>query len=508
MPVKRVRVDHSLEKQILCGMIVSDQFLRDITPIYNHDYLEISYASIIATWCLRFYERYEKAPGKAIQQIFNHWTRTNPNPEQQIFIEEFLATLSDEFEHSSFNADYLLDKAVSHFKARSLKNLAEDIEHSLSQNDVEEAENALNEFRHVEITLSNGIDPLDDESVIKAAFEEKQEPLFKVPGKLGELMNDQLVRDSFIFFLAPEKRGKTWLMQFFADQARRARCNVAVFQLGDMSEKQYVRRQHISLAGKSDLKKYCGDILVPVLDCELNQKDICNRKERKGEGGVYEDGVKGSFDDYDEHIPCIECSRMKIRQNPFKGAVWYYLRKKVEPLCWKEAYDNGVEYKKLIRSKGFKLVTHSSDSCSISMIDSQLKKWEEQEDFIVDVLILDYMDIAASEGGNEDSRNQINKKWKRARRLSQDRHLCLISCSQADAASYYIANLTKSNFSEDKRIFAHVTAAYALNQTEEEKDQGLCRVAPLVTREDAYRESYNVTIGQSLACGKPYLFSY
>lgn len=508
MGIKRRKIDTALERQILTGMIVSDTFLREVRNIYKPEYLEIGFAPIVAKWCLDYYEQYTKAPKEVIKDIFRRWCKENDDEEKQEFIKEFLHTLSDEYEHGDkFNAEYLIDKTETHFKARAFKLLAGDITACLSKNDVEEAENVLSDFRKVERVTSRGIDPFDDKEAIHSAFNSTMEPLFKVPGALGRLWNSQLTRDSFIGLMGPEKRGKTWWLMFLGNQAHRGRCNVAEFQVGDLSEAQRVRRQHIYLSKKSDLSKYCGELLVPVLDCEYNQKDTCEKKYRLGSYGIIDkDGnVEEDFDP--KYKICTLCQKKSPRD--FKGALYHELRPAVDPLTWREAWKAGQEYKNKVRAKGYKLSTHSNNSINVEGIRNILKLWEDQEGFIPDVIIIDYADILAPErGGTKEFRHQQNETWKALRRLSQDLHCCVITATQADAASYGQKSVTRANFSEDKRKFAHATAMYALNQTPEEKRKGLMRIGPLVVREDDYDENYNVHVGQCLQIGRPYLFSY
>lgn len=509
MAVKRTQIDTALEKQILIGMIVSTEYLRDVTPIYMPDLLEIKFAPIVANWCMTYYNTYKKAPGLLIQELFESWERNNTNSEQIKYIDDFLATLSDEHEHADkFNAPYIMDKTLVYFKKRSYQLLSDDLRYHTQNDNIEDAEQTLNEFKKVERLVSKGIDPFNDMSAIQSSFDNNYEPLFIVPGKLGELMNDQLTRDSFIALLAPEKRGKSWWLQQLGMWAHRGRCNVVEFQVGDMSEPQRVRRQHISLARKSDKLKYCQSLLIPVLDCENNQKNLCDSRNRaSNKWGVYEDGEKLPFEDAPDHNPCTYCSN--IKGSNFKGATWQYKRAPVEPLEWREAYKVSQEYLKRVRPKGYKLFTYPSRSINVTQIKAQLDLLERTEGFVPDVILIDYADILAPEpNSSNEERHRKNETWLALRGLSQLRHCCVITASQADAASYYQTSITKSNFSEDKRIFGHVTAMFALNQTIEEKLAGIMRIAPLVIREDAYDESYNVHVGGSLAIGCPYLFSY
>jgi len=509
MAVKRRKVDTLIERQIIIGMIVSTQYLREMIQLYTADLLEIQYGPIIAKWCIDFYQQYEKAPNEDIKELFEDWLKTKPDDELVTYIEEFLDTLSDEFEHAEkFNVEYLMDKTVKYFKLRSAKNLRDELDFCLEQNDIEAAEDAIADYHKVEREVTEGIDPFDDEESIQSAFENKSEPLFKLPGALGRLLNDQFTRDSFVVFMAPEKRGKTWWIQMLSMFAHKARCNVAFFSCGDMSKDQQVRRIHISLSRKSDMAKYCGELLIPILDCEKNQKDICTKKCRKSHGyaivdseGVFE------FEDAPDHVVCTVCQKDDPRE--FQGAVWHKKRPAVKPLTWREALAAGKEYKKRIRAKGFKLATFPSDTLSVSGMKRQLDIWERTEGFVPDVILSDYMDIKApEENSGSDSRSIENKKWKAGRRLSQELHCCFISLTQSDAASALVPLITREHFSEDKRKFAHVTAMYALNQYGDEKQRGILRVGPIVVREDEFNDQRCVHVLQCLQIGAAYIASY
>jgi len=506
MTIKRTKVNTQIERQILTGVIVSDRFLKDILPLYSPDLMEIKFSPIIMGWCKNHFEKYEKAPKELIKDIYLSWDRNEPNQEQSKFIGSFLSTLSEEFEHAEkFNAEYLMDKAVFFFKKRSMKNLSDDLKYHLDKDDVITAEQVMSEFHKVEKVMSKGIDIFEDVDALKRSFEENYESLFTIPGALGKMMTPQMTRNSFVCLMGPEKRGKSWWLQYLGMQAHRARCNVAEFQVGDMSEEQRIRRQYITLAKCSDKPQYCGPLLMPILDCDHNQHGRCvegNKNE-----SVYDGEEKLTFEDCSNHEVCTECQGKKGKH--FKGAIWHTKTQAQDPLTWRKGYQVKEAYNKRNRPKQYKLFTYSAGSCSVTDIRNQLEFEERVSGFVPDVIIIDYIGLLATEpkAGN-DFRHNLNETNKALRRLSQDLHCCLITAIQADAASYYQKSLTKANFSEDKRIFGHVTAMFALNQTVEEKKEGVMRIAPLVIREDAYDESYNVTIGQCLAIGQPYLFSF
>lgn len=506
--IKRKKIDTSLERQILTGSIVSDRFIKELIPLYSADLMEIEYAPVIMKWCIDFFNQYGKAIQADIQDVFEVWKKGNKDEEQIKYIEQFLGTMSDEYEHADkFNVDYLLDKVFVHLKKRSLKNLADDLLHSLDEDSLEDAELTLQEFKKIEKVTAEGIDPFDDQAAIQTAFECREEPLFKIPGVLGQMMNNDFSRDSFITLMGPEKRGKTWWLMFFAMQAHRCRCNVAFFQVGDMSESQMVRRQHIYLSKKSDMPKYCGELKVPMLDCAHNQNDTCTSRHRTcREGCLDGDGELLLLDDVPNYVACTVCSKRSPKN--FAGAVWHYLRPRVNPLGWREAFKAGVEYKKKVRAKGFKLATFANDSINVAGIRSVLERWERIDGFVPDVVVMDYADILAPENFKDDARATENTRWKALRRMSQELHICLITATQTNRASYDVKNIQLVHAGEDKRKFAHVTSAYALNQENHERQKGIMRISPLVVREDAYNSDHNVHVLQCLQMGLPYIASF
>jgi len=96
------------------------------------------------------------------------------------------------------------------------------------------------------------------------------------------------------------------------------------------------------------------------------------------------------------------------------------------------------------------------------------------------------------------------------RGLNQETNSLLITATQADADAYKQNTLRLSNFSEDKRKYAHVTAFYGLNQDSggREKNLGLMRINELILREDKFDMNRQVTVMQALNIGRPIITSY
>jgi hypothetical protein len=84
------------------------------------------------------------------------------------------------------------------------------------------------------------------------------------------------------------------------------------------------------------------------------------------------------------------------------------------------------------------------------------------------------------------------------RRLSQERKVCLITASQADANAMDKATLSVTNFSDDKCKVDHVTCMIGLNQTPAEKEQGIMRVNKIVSRTQEFNPEHTITVLQDL----------
>ncbi len=154
----------------------------------------------------------------------------------------------------------------------------------------------------------------------------------------------------------------------------------------------------------------------------------------------------------------------------------------------------------------FKLFTHPNGSIGVAGLRSIIQSHERQG-WVPDVIVVDYADILAPPYGVVDSRHQIDATWRQLRGLSQDTHSLVVTATQSDAASYDTEVLSRKNFSEDKRKFAHVTDMVGINATSREMDDGIYRLNHIVIREQKNSERKVVHVAGSLDIGHPALHS-
>lgn len=508
--------DDFIERRILIGLVTSDDYIKEVYKIWDPKLFASSTAATLATWCIDYFEQYQKAPGPDIQGIFTEKLRKGLSQDKAEDIEDILDGLSDEYQQTNFNVQYLLDQTKDYFERQNLLQFAEEIKGAVESGDSlsEAQKTALNYKPTAEESLSS-IDPFSDSSAWKRAFEEQPQPLIRFGKQLGHFWDEQWTRGGLVALMGPEKVGKTFLLLEIATRGLADGNDVAFFQAGDMTEDQQVRRLGIHLAGRSDKERYCQGFHVPVVDCAFNQLDSCSREERECDFGPFEGweekelreiafkDLKEAFQKYqDEYSPCRNCKWMR-------GAPWFIWQDPVDPLTWKEAYKAARKFHKRHKSR-FKLATYPNETLTIAEMKTVLDNWEKQEDFVPSIIIVDYADILDSDPDirRMDMRHQVNKTWQRMRSLAHARHCLLATATQASADSYGKKLISKKDFTEDKRKLSHVTALYGLNQTDEEKKIGIMRLNELVIREDDFDPTNQIKVLQRLQMGRPYIGSF
>lgn len=513
MRVTREKVRAESERLTLLGMIASDDFMEKAVHFAEVSLFSSQITKTIATWCLKFWAEYQQTPKEHLRDLMESKLRSGEIMEEDEapLVQLITSLLTEAKRADKLNVDYLLDTAEDFLRKRKLEITTQDIKAALVSGQVDDAEALIAKYKTVSRTTSQGIDPYLDKDLIQQAFEERAEVLFQMPGALGDLMNQHLCRDCFISFMGPEKIGKTWWMVEMGMQALRQRCNVAFFSVGDMSERQMIMRMMIRLCGKSDLPKYCGKFLMPVLDCKYNQDDSCSEKCRCCSIGVMGANDKPVLfeDASDDYKPCTECLREGGQKSKFSGAIWWERKHIKEPLTWSEAYQKSQEFRKRLGNTQIRLVTTPVNTTNVQDIETQLGLWEGLEGFIPDVIIIDYADIMADEPNtSKETRDRENARWKALRALSQKYHCLVITATQSNTSSYKSYLIRREHFSEDKRKLAHVTAMFGLNQTTSEKRLGMYRINEVLARESDNDVERTVTVLSSLRMGRPYLSSF
>jgi DNA-binding GntR family transcriptional regulator len=516
--VKRVKVDGTLDRQIITAMVVSTPFLREVRDIYSEEFLAADYQRLVARWCIEHYAEYNKAPGKNIQTIYETAVeRKDPalrDESARDLVAQFLSGLSNEYDakssgEGSINVPYLLDEAERRFRTRDLEHLKREIEDALDRADPEQAEELLRKHSRVERAQAGGFEPFKDKDRQRALFDIPMTPLVTFRGAFGELWNPMATRDQLIMVQAPEKAGKTFLLAAIAGQSVMAQNNTAFFEAGDLSESQIMRRwfcQMANVPGDARFLPKDKTLRVSSLDCVRNQLGLCALDGKVGESILRSSMLEMVPDILPEgYAPCAKCRRKQ--SDDFIPCVGW--RDKVFDKVLTEDDCDRVSKKALahLGSKQMRFRIDANDTLSVADIHDQLLRWRDTNGFIPDVIIIDYADILAWEDGAKDERQAQNMRWKRLRKLSQEWHALVVVATQSNVKAHMQQSQNIGNFSEDKRKYAHCTGVLAVHRTLQERDAGVLRLSWLLGRELPSVER-EVVVVSSLATGRLHVDSF
>jgi len=512
-----------LERRIITGLIVSADYLRRVAPFWDDALIEAPEMRRIARWCLSHFERYACAPDRDVEQIYLTAIREENIPKAEAeLIEAVLTTVSDEYERGEhFNSAYLYDQTVAFFREREVAQHNRSVADLIDRGRVQEAEELAAQFRPRSWATSRGLDLGTEPGYerVVAAFRQASIPIVRYPGPIGEMLNSHLIRDGFIAFMGPEKRGKTFWLTDIAFRALRQKCNVAFFQAGDLSESQFLRRISIYLARRSDDPDYCMPYWRAVGDCVRNQFDQCRRPDRNCDHGVYNASEFEAFKESPDEFQTLSSLSKIAGENPDYApcdsaackerwpSIWLSQMPEKAPLVGGHAGTVVREFFERYKRR-LRLVTYPSGTLTTDEMRSCLDEWERQDDFVPDLIVADYADIMTAR--TQEFRHRQDEIWKGLRGISQENHALVATATQTDADSYRSDLLRLGNFSEDKRKYAHVTAMFGLNQDPRgrEKDLGVTRISTIVAREGHYNPTRAVHVLQDLRSGRPFMESF
>ena len=476
--MKITKVDRRIERDIVIGLIVDKGFTAQIARHLDLRYLKNAYSRTIAKWCLDYYDKYNDVPFKKIEDIYELHNRKGEVEEDEVsMIEKLLETVNRDYtQKDTFNSQFLLDLSQEYLNKTRIENAILRIREELEGGTVANAQEVLVEAsKPVSLTARTAIDPLADPARVMAAFDNRREPIVKLPGDIGELMNEQLARGSFVAIQAPEKGGKTWLLDWMKRVALEQGKKVLNVQLGDLMEDEVIVRDAISIEGRSNIKKWCGTFKMPLRFVKSDERD---HKE-----------CEASPEGWD-----VEYEEVTIK-SPLTG-------EEAARACRKWYKKNNI-----IANRQYKLIAVPARTMNIKMLDIELDKLYAEEGFIPDVIVIDYMDLLKKENSRDDGRDAINENWIEAKALANKRQCLVIAATQADATSYDGKLQSKMNFSNDKRKYGHVNGMYGLNQTNDEKKYGLNKINTIVARSGHFVESEACYLLQCLRIGRPVIDS-
>lgn len=451
--MKRERLNTLSERDLLIGLITSEKFCREICPTLNPRLLEIEYARTVAGWIKEFYANFKKAPGKDIMKLYRAKCEDIADEDLRDNVLTFIEKVCKDFENlKNFNDDFALQQAITYLKARSLKNLNEDIDAYLTSGEIVKAENAITKYKSVEKSSGRAVSLLHNTESVVNSFTQEDELLFRFPGAYGSIVGD-LHREDFVSYLAPMKRGKTWALMDAGVEAVKNGLKVLHVSL-EMSEAQMEKRYWTALSGQ--ISKDNDEITYSYFEKIDTESKKCWQVKRK------------------------TISRKAVSINE--------IERKQKNL------------RRLFRGGDIRVLAVPAYTLTVELLDIEIDRLAQQENYIPDVIIVDYADIMSPSDKTNDYRNQLDGIWKRLRGLAQRRKCVVFTASQSGRQSIN-KDADSKDIAEDIRKLAHITSMISLNQTPQEKQAGIIRLKQLAIREGE-QEFREAVCTQCLSIGR------
>jgi len=501
----------SIERNIAIAAIVSKEFLLGIKNVYKKEMIRVDFIKDILNWCFEYLNECDDSPKNHIKDIYNSKIKLLDDDRIEQ-IEKFLSSISDEYSRENeFNYKYVLGKAEKYFRYNNLIALKEEIEKLTNLDKLDDAENKVNQFMKLSIDdKSSGVNPFtDSQAVIKAFRNESMERIFSFSGDLGKIMGS-FSRGRLISFIGNPGIGKTWWLLYVANRAYLSGFNV-VFASFEMTEAEIIRRMFQTLLGRpsfSHRRETNVKVDVPLLDCEYNQNDSCNKSERVCQIGIYNKGSKVPFEMLDKkikdkYVPCTAC----LFTQEYSFAT-YKKTKNIREMNEGQALKEMKKVQETVRGNRFKLLEFPNNSLPISDFRAKLQNFEYYDGFVPDIVITDYADKFLLQNNRGEYRHQLKSVWEGHKAIAQEKNCVVVTASQTNVARSKGKDVSQGDWAESIAKEELIDLGISINQTPEEKRNGYCRLGKIKDRHSEFSLMSEVFVIQCLGLGLPYIDSF
>lgn len=433
----REKIDASKERTIILCAITNTEFLKAIRPAARPELFKSPYAQTIWRWCVKYFDEYQQAPNKDIQDIYISHKMEIQDDEEEEILSGFLASLSKS-EEVIGNVPHRVNQAMEWLNLRALELIRDELNDALLRKDIQSGQKAIAEYGIIKQAEATGVSLLSDVERAVDAFQDEGEYLFSFPGAMGAVIG-ACKRSDFISFLGFTKIGKShWLIES-AKMAMLFSLKVLFVTL-EMPMKQIMRRFWLNF-----LKKPKSDRIVRIPHFVEDDSST-------------DDEPKWVVEYEEKQVNKVNSSDI----NTFKDWI--------------------KKYKMYFHGGDCRIAAMPARSVTVNDIMNYVDNLQYYENWEPDVIVLDYADLIKSSIKGE-VRHQLDDIWANLRRIALERNICVVTASQSGRGSAN-ADATEENIAEDIRKVAHVTKMIAINATKEEKANGIYRIAQIAERDD------------------------
>lgn len=517
--IRRKEVKPEGEYLLLSNMIMNNDIMSASYNRYKSGELKTnhftgSYRSVFR-WLVQYYAQHRKAPKRTIQKIFESRGRSL-GPETRELVEEYLSTLADEYsdyEEGITDPSYIRLEVLPDFiRERELAFRLERAQDRLDSGEIQEAERLITSYAKIEEEETDEnlgtIIPYTKEDVTENFTSSLGETAYMFDGDLRWLVGP-LCKSWLVAIMGVEKSGKSFILQEIGYQAalyQKKKVLTINLELNHVLARNRMWRRISGTTNESNV----GKAIFPVLDCVNNQYRTCKVKGHKfaNEEALFRDP---------DHVPvwaknkawatCQDCrgksSLMAAKTKRFVPTVWWDRTEKQIREVSEYRVMRALKQKRFNNLKNYRVKCFPRFSVTFDEVYDYILRYIDKTGWMPDIIIFDYLDILAPEGGNLQERIDIDRKWKKASKLAGELNNLVLTADQANKAGRTAYSLDQMSTSESKTKDSHLDVRIAINQRNVDKACGIARMNVLFHRHVGFNVDREVITTQRLETAEP-----
>lgn len=447
MTDKEERLSGALQENILTVLCFDDKHCKLIRAAVKPQLFESSVFREVVGHAIDFIDNY----GEAIKDHLPDHLEGILKGDDERKAETYRRLLENLYaSRDSVNSEYVISQLHKFVRQQNLKSALIRAVEAVEDGRIDQAEVELQKGLTSQAVAFEGGLSLDSADAVAAILDNPEEEGIDLG--IPELDELGIIprRKELCLFIAPRGRGKSWWMTHVAKQALLQRWSVLVITL-EMSEKRYAARMLQSFFAISRRQAE-----VKVTRFQLD-------KDRNLSGMVTEELRRMSMKDEDiKHVLASKVKREFRRRPPF-------------------------------RIKEF-----PPNTLTIPMLEAYLDGLERFENFVPDMICVDYPDLMAIDPKN--LRTETGAMYVGLRGIGVKRNSAMVAASQGNRESETATTVTGGMAAEDISKLATADTVFTYSQTPAEHALGLARLLVEKARNEVSKMS--VLITQAYAIGQ------
>ncbi len=152
--MKISRPNNDAERKLCIILNTSTKACKELLPIIKKEYFTNQHTKILFSWIKKYFEEFNRAPNKDIQDIYKNNKSDVEDEETVDLLKKFLSSISKEYTESEpENIDFQISESMKFLKLRSLEILKNSIQDSIDEKNPDKGESAIS--KHESIIDSN-----------------------------------------------------------------------------------------------------------------------------------------------------------------------------------------------------------------------------------------------------------------------------------------------------------------------------------------------------------------